>query len=59
LEKKPANLGARMKETGEKDGELFWKTSEGHAPMVKWKVTPLSETQRWGVINYIQETFGK
>ena len=59
LEKKPANLGARMKETGEKDGELFWKISEGHAPMVKWKVTPLSETQRWEVINYIRATFGK
>ena len=25
LEKKPANLGARIRATGEKDGELFWK----------------------------------
>lgn len=59
LEKKPANLPARIKQTGEKDGELFWKISEGHAPMVRWKVTPLTETQRWEVINYIRATFGK
>jgi mono/diheme cytochrome c family protein len=59
LEKKPANLGARIKETGEKDGELFWKISEGHGFMVTWKVTPLSETQRWELVNYIRATFGK
>jgi mono/diheme cytochrome c family protein len=57
LEKKPANLGARIKETGEKDGELFWKISEGRAPMVTWK-TSLSETQRWELVNYIR-TFAK
>jgi mono/diheme cytochrome c family protein len=57
LEKKPANLGARIKETGEKDGELFWKISEGRAPMVTWK-TQLSETQRWELVNYIR-TFAK
>jgi mono/diheme cytochrome c family protein len=59
LEKKPANLGARIKETGEKDGELFWKISEGHGFMVRWKVTPLSETQRWELVNYIRATFAK
>jgi mono/diheme cytochrome c family protein len=59
LEKKPANLPARMKETGEKDGELFWKISEGHGFMVRWKVTPMAETQRWEVINYMRATFGK
>jgi mono/diheme cytochrome c family protein len=57
LEKKPANLGARIRETGEKDGELFWKISEGRAPMVTWK-TSLSETQRWELVNYIR-TFAK
>jgi mono/diheme cytochrome c family protein len=57
LEKKPANLGGRIKETGEKDGELFWKISEGRAPMVTWK-TQLSETQRWELVNYIR-TFAK
>jgi mono/diheme cytochrome c family protein len=57
LEKKPANLGERIKSTGEKDGELFWKISEGRAPMVTWKAS-LSETQRWELVNYIR-TFAK
>ena len=59
LNKKPANLGARIEETGERDGELFWKISEGHPPMPSWKVTPLSETQRWQLVNYIRATFVK
>jgi mono/diheme cytochrome c family protein len=58
LEKKPANLGKRIKETGEKDGELFWKISEGRAPMVTWK-EQLTETQRWELVNYIRATFAK
>lgn len=59
LNKKPANLGARIEETGERDGELFWKISEGHSPMPSWKVTPLSETQRWKLVNYIRATFAE
>ena len=59
LTKKPANLGLRMEETGERDGELFWKISEGHPPMPRWKVTPLSETQRWQLVNYIRLAFTK
>jgi len=58
LEKKPADLPKRIKETGEKDGELFWKISEGRAPMITWK-TQLSETQRWELVNYIRATFAK
>jgi mono/diheme cytochrome c family protein len=58
LEKKPANLGQRIKSTGEGDGELFWKISEGRAPMVTWKAS-LSETQRWELVNYIRATFVK
>jgi len=58
LEKKPDNLGARIRETGEKDGELFWKISEGRAPMITWKTT-LSETQRWELVNYIRTFAGK
>ncbi len=57
LEKKPADLGARIRATGEKDGELFWKISEGRAPMITWKAT-LTETQRWELVNYIR-TFAK
>ena len=59
LKQRPGNLGARIKETGEKDGELFWKISEGHGFMVRWKVTPLSETQRWELVNYIRTTFAR
>ena len=58
LEKRPADLGARIRATGEKDGELFWKISEGRAPMVTWK-TSLSETQRWELVNYIKTFAGK
>ena len=58
LEKKPADLGARIRSTGEKDGELFWKISEGRAPMITWK-TSLSETQRWELVNYIKTFAGK
>ena len=56
LEKKPADLGSRIRSTGESDGELFWKISEGRAPMVSWKGS-LTETQRWELVNYIR-TFG-
>jgi len=58
LEKKPADLAARIRETGEKDGELFWKISEGRAPMITWKGA-LSETQRWELVNYIRTLGGK
>jgi mono/diheme cytochrome c family protein len=58
LEKKPADLGARIRATGEKDGELFWKISEGRAPMITWKAS-LSETQRWELVNYIKTFAGK
>jgi mono/diheme cytochrome c family protein len=57
LEKKPADLPARIRQTGEKDGELFWKISEGRSPMVSWK--GLSETQRWELVNYIRTLAGK
>lgn len=58
LERKPADLGARIRATGEKDGELFWKISEGRAPMITWKAS-LSETQRWELVNYIKTFAGK
>src|SRR6266568_5180573 len=52
LEKKPADLGARIK-AGETDGALFWKITEGRSPMVSWRGS-LSETQRWELVNYIK-----
>jgi mono/diheme cytochrome c family protein len=57
LEKKPADLGARIK-AGATDGELFWKISEGRSPMISWKGS-LSETQRWELVNYIKSLAGK
>jgi mono/diheme cytochrome c family protein len=57
LEKKPADLGARIR-SGESDGALFWKISEGRSPMVSWRGS-LSETQRWELVNYIKTFAGK
>ena len=57
LEKKPADLGARIK-AGETDGELFWKITEGRSPMLSWKGS-LTETQRWEIVNYIKTLAGK
>jgi mono/diheme cytochrome c family protein len=58
LEKKPADLGACIKQNNESDGSLFWKISEGRSPMVSWKGA-LSETQRWELVNYIKSFAGK
>ena len=58
LEKKPTDLGARIKATGETDGELFWKITEGRSPMLSWRGS-LSETQRWEIVNYIKTFAGK
>jgi mono/diheme cytochrome c family protein len=57
LEKKPADLGARIR-SGETDGTLFWKITEGRSPMVSWRGS-LSETQRWELVNYIKTFAGK
>jgi len=57
LEKKPADLPARVR-SGETDGELFWKITEGRSPMISWKGS-LSETQRWELVNYIKSLAGK
>ena len=37
----------------ETDGSLFWKLSEGRAPMPAYKKV-FSEQQRWALINYIR-----
>jgi mono/diheme cytochrome c family protein len=57
LEKRPADLAARIR-SGETDGELFWKISQGRSPMISWKGS-LSETQRWELVNYIKTLAGK
>src|SRR5207237_10327249 len=58
LEKKPTDLGARIKATGETAGEVFWKITEGRSPMLSWRGS-LTETQRWELVNYIKTFAGK
>jgi mono/diheme cytochrome c family protein len=52
LNPKPANFknAEIQKQT---DGALFWKITNGRAPMASYKES-LSETQRWQLINYIR-----
>jgi len=51
LNPKPADwTSARV--TGETDGELFWKISNGRGAMPPWK--HLSEKDRWDLINYVR-----
>lgn len=52
LNPKPADhTSAKVQK--ETDGSLFWKISEGHNAMPKWK-NVLTETQRWELVNYIR-----
>jgi mono/diheme cytochrome c family protein len=50
LEKNPGNL---TKLQGQSAGALFWKVTQGKAPMPTF-AQKLSEQQRWDVVNYIQ-----
>jgi mono/diheme cytochrome c family protein len=52
LERHPGNLAAPAM-WDQTDGALFWKISEGNAPMPATK-TLLSEDERWHVINYVR-----
>jgi mono/diheme cytochrome c family protein len=52
LERKPGNLSAPAI-WEQSDGALFWKISEGRAPMPATKAI-LSEDERWHVLNYVR-----
>jgi len=52
LTPKPANFTKDVIK-GETDGALFWKMSEGNAPMAAYKES-LSEDERWVLITYIR-----
>jgi mono/diheme cytochrome c family protein len=52
LERRPGNL-ADPALWDESDGALFWKLTEGRAPMPATK-TLLSDDERWHVINYVR-----
>lgn len=52
LERRPGNL-ADPKLTEQTDGALFWKISEGRAPMPTFGQV-LEEEERWQVIHYVR-----
>lgn len=53
LEKKPANFLA-LKVINQTDGNIFWKITNGKAPMAAYEEL-LTEDQRWKLVNYIRE----
>lgn len=53
LDKKPANFLA-FKFKKESDGVIFWKITNGKAPMAAYEEL-LTEDQRWQLVNYIRE----
>lgn len=53
LDKKPANFLA-FKVKKESDGVIFWKITNGKAPMAAYEEL-LTEDQRWQLVNYIRE----
>jgi len=56
LSPKPANFTSAAIQA-ESDGAIFWKLTEGKAPMAGYK-DMLTDTQRWELVNYIR-TFKK
>ncbi len=52
LNPKPANF-LFEKFQKQTDGAVFWKLTEGRAPMASYKES-LSETQRWQLVNYLK-----
>lgn len=52
LEKKPANFLA-LKVINQTDGNIFWKITNGKAPMASYEEL-LTEDQRWKLVNYIR-----
>ena len=53
LKPKPADfLSAKIRK--ESDGALYWKLTQGKAPMASFQAA-LSDQQRWELINYIRE----
>ena len=52
LERKPGNL-SDPKMWQQSDGAIFWKMSEGNAPMPAFQEA-FSEAQRWDIVNYVR-----
>ncbi|MEQ9220265.1 MAG: cytochrome c [Cyclobacteriaceae bacterium] len=52
LNPKPTNLTTATFHA-QSDGAIFWKITEGRAPMASYKAT-LSEEKRWQLISYLR-----
>lgn len=52
LKPKPANFTS-SKIQQQSDGAIFWKLTEGKAPMAAYKLI-LTDEQRWQLVNYIR-----
>ena len=52
LKPKPTDFTLK-KVQSQADGAIFWKLTEGRAPMASYKKT-LAETRRWQLVNYIR-----
>tara|TARA_R110001583_G_scaffold85010_1_gene223066 strand:+ start:549 stop:995 length:447 start_codon:yes stop_codon:yes gene_type:complete len=52
LTPKPANLTSEAVQS-QTDGAIFWKISEGRAPMASYKAS-IPEKKRWELVNYIR-----
>lgn len=57
LDPKPANLTSE-KVQNMTDGAMFWKISNGRAPMPSFKAI-LNDQQRWQAVNYLRELKAK
>jgi mono/diheme cytochrome c family protein len=53
LDRKPANFLA-LKVINQTDGNIFWKITNGKAPMATYEEL-LTDDQRWKLVNYIRE----
>jgi mono/diheme cytochrome c family protein len=56
LKPRPSNLTQALVQD-QTDGEIYWKLTEGRAPMASYKEL-LTEEQRWQLVNYLR-TFKK
>ena len=52
LNPRPANFTSE-KLQAQTDGAIYWKLTEGKAPMAGYKAS-LSDTKRWQLVNYIR-----
>ena len=57
LEVKPGDLNDKST-TGQTDGALFWKSTEGRKPMPSFAAN-YSDEDRWNVINYLRQLTAK